>query len=169
MSSRRGMLTAASFGMLQLLKPLTWAHLHVPLVPVSMMNELIHYPAPFLLGFPTDERDSVAVLSSLPNDVTLVDLDVGRVILASKLANEKKAQGESDEVAVGALRSQVLFLAETVGGQFGAAIYRNSWCSDSPLQLISYNSGMRLVDDDDSFSKILNICGEFISELLSGE
>lgn len=163
------MLTAASFGMLQLLRPLSWAHLQVPLVPVSMMNELIHYPAPFMLGFPTDEKDSVAVLSSLPNDVTLVDLDVGRVILASKFANDKKVQGSNDEVAAGALRSQVLFLAETVGGQFGAAIYRNSWCADSPLQTIPNSSGMHLQEDDDSFSKILNISGEFISELLSGE
>ncbi|KAL3763104.1 hypothetical protein ACHAWU_004990, partial [Discostella pseudostelligera] len=164
-SSRRGMLTAASFGMLQLLRPLTWAHLQVPLVPVSMMNELIHYPAPFMLGFPTDEKDSVAVLSSLPTDVTLVDLDVGRVILASKFANDKKVQGGSDEVAAGALRSQVLFLAETVGGQFGAAIYRNSWCSDSPFQSIPNN---RCMKGDGSFSEVLNICGELISELLSG-
>lgn len=122
-----------------------------------------------MLGFPTDEKDSVAVLSSLPNDVTLIDLDVGRVILASKFVNDKKAQGASDEVAAGVLRSQVLFLAETVGGQFGAAIYRNSWCSDSPFKSTPSNRNMQHMEDDDSFSKILNISGEFISELLSGE
>lgn len=119
-----------------------------------------------MLGFPTDEKDSVAVLNSLPTDVTLVDLDVGRVILASKFANDKNVQGGNDEVAAGALRSQVLFLAETVGGQFGAAIYRNSWFSDSPFQSIPNNRSMQ---GDDSFSEILNICGEFISELLSGK
>lgn len=163
------MLTAASFGMLELLKPLTWAHLQVPLVPVSMMNELIHYPAPFMLGFPTDEKDSAAVLSSLPNDVTLIDLDVGRVILASKFVSDNKAQGASDEVAAGVLRSQVLFLAETVGGQFGAAIYHKSWCSDSPFKSTPRNRNIHHMEGDDSFSKILNISGEFISELISGE
>ena len=82
------MLTAASFGMMQLMKPLKWSHLQVPLVPVSMMNELIHYPAPFVLGCPTDEKESVSILNALPSDVTLIDLDVGRVILASDFTND---------------------------------------------------------------------------------
>lgn len=165
MSSRRGMLTAASFAMMQLLQPLKWAHLQVPLVPVSMMNELIHYPAPFMLGFPTDEKGSVAVLSSLPSDVTLIDLDVGRVILASNFAKDGKTQGGRDEVAAGALRSQVLFLAETIGGQFGKAIYQHSWNLDCPL----FESNNVKVQGDDNFSKILHICSEFITELLSGK
>ena len=133
------MLTAASFGMLQLMKPLKWSHLQVPLVPVSMMNELIHYPAPFMLGCPTDGRESVSILNSLPNDVTLVDLDVGRVILASEFANdasrsvEGSGSGEYNDIS-GALRSQVLYLAECLGGAFGVAIKQNSWCVDSPFQ-----------------------------------
>lgn len=150
---------SASFAMMQLLKPLKWAHLHVPLVPASMMNELIHYPAPFVLGIPTDEKESSAILGTLPNDITLVDLDVGRVILASVFSN-----GASKS----ALRSQVLFLAESLGGSFGAAIYRNSWCVDSPLQI---NPGLSLAPSNKSagiYSEVLNICEEFVSELLSG-
>lgn len=162
------MLTAASFAMAELLKPLKWAHLQVPLVPVSMMNELIHYPAPFMLGFPTDEKNSAVVLGTLPSDVTLVDLDVGRVILASKFANDKNAEGTSDDVVAGALRSQVLFLAETVGGEFGAAIYRNSWRSDSPFQSMPNNIG-QLMESNDSFAEVIKICREFISELLAGK
>jgi len=170
-SSRRGVLMAASFAIMQLLKPLKWAHLQVPLVPASMMNELIHYPAPFVLGIPTDEKESAGVLSTLPSDVTLIDLDVGRVILASEFVNASKSDGEeSDEAAAGALRSQVLFLAECLGGAFGAAMYQNSWCSDSPLQLIP-NERDALVEQRRSkgnFSEVLAICDEFISELVSG-
>mmetsp|Transcript_7437 Transcript_7437/g.16861 ORF Transcript_7437/g.16861 Transcript_7437/m.16861 type:complete len:1957 (+) Transcript_7437:3-5873(+) len=169
-SSRRGMLMSASFAMMQLLKPLKWAHLHVPLVPVSMMNELVHYPAPFLLGIPTDEKESAAILSTLPSDVTLVDLDVGRVILASEFANDasKSAEGASGEAVAGALRSQALFLAESLGGAFGAAIYRNSWCSDSPLQVMPSKRGVPVKQSVDNFSQVLGICEDFVSELLAG-
>ncbi|KAL7542840.1 hypothetical protein ACHAXR_012149 [Thalassiosira sp. AJA248-18] len=163
-SSRRGMLMSASFAMMQLFKPLKWAHLQVPLVPVSMMNELIHYPAPFMLGIPTDEKESAAILGALPSDVTLIDLDVGRVILAPVFAKDdtKFADGAS------ALRSQVLFLAESLGGAFGAAIYRNSWCSDSPLQVVSNERRISSNQSEGNFSGVLSICQEFISELLSG-
>ena len=158
----------SAFAMMKLLKPLKWAHLQVPLVPISMMNELIHYPAPFMLGIPTDEKESAAILSALPSDVTLVDLDVGRVILASVFSNDtsKSAEGDSGEAGAGALRSQVLFLAESLGGAFGAAIHRNSWCSDSPLQVMPNERGKQ---SGDNFTEVLNICAEFISELLAGK
>ena len=100
---------SASFAMVQLLKPLKWTHLQVPLVPASMMNELIHYPAPFLLGIPSDEKESAATLSTLPNDVTLVDLDVGRVILAEHsvfASGSSAAEEDTSEAIGGALRSQ---------------------------------------------------------------
>lgn len=157
---------SASFAMMQLLQPLKWAHLHVPLVPAAMMDELIHYPAPFMLGFPTDEKDSSAILSALPSDVTLVDLDVGRVILASVFSNDtsNSAEGVSSEDIAGALRSQTLFLAESLGGAFAAAICRESWCSDSPMQ-----QALPAARGSENFSEVLSICKEFVSELLSGK
>ena len=168
------MLTAASFGMLQLMKPLKWSHLQVPLVPVSMMNELIHYPAPFMLGCPTDGRESVSILNSLPNDVTLVDLDVGRVILASEFANdasrsvEGSGSGEYNDIS-GALRSQVLYLAECLGGAFGVAIKQNSWCVDSPFQAMPTDTKASLsMSGADIFSEVHKIASSFVSELLSG-
>ncbi len=170
-SSRRGVLTAASFGMMQLIKPLKWSHLQVPLVPVSMMNELIHYPAPFVLGCPTDETDSVSILNTLPSDVTLIDLDVGRVILASDFANDasKSADGGSGDVIAGALRSQILFLAESLGGAFGVAMYQHSWCADSPFQTMQKDIASRPVGGADIFSDVLKISSSFVSEFLSGE
>ncbi|KAL9179777.1 hypothetical protein ACHAXT_007747 [Thalassiosira profunda] len=168
-SSRRGVLMSTSFAMMQLLKPLKWAHLHVPLVPFSMMNELIHYPAPFMLGIPTDERESAAILSTLPSDVTLVDLDVGRVILSSVFASNdsKSTDGEDGEAVTAALRSQVLFLAESLGGAFGAAMYPNSWCADSPFATFDETS-TSAAPNADSFSGVRSICEEFVSELVSG-
>ena len=170
-SSRRGVLTAASFGMMQLIKPLKWSHLQVPLVPVSMMNELIHYPAPFVLGCPTDETDSVSILNTLPSDVTLIDLDVGRVILASDFTNDasKSADEGNGDVIAGALRSQILFLAESLGGAFGVAIYQNSWCADSPLQAMPKYIASHPAGVVDIFSEVLKISSSFVSEILSGE
>lgn len=162
-SSRRGMLMAASDAIMQLLKPLKWTHLLVPLVPESMMNDLIHYPAPFILGVPTDEKNSAEILSSLPNDVTLVDLDVGRVMLASEFVHDDSSASDGTEAAAGALRSQVLFLAESLGGIVGGAI-DDSWASDSPLQVIPHDNNNKV----DDFVSIRNICHDFITELLSG-
>ena len=160
--------------MLQLMKPLIWSHLQVPLVPVSMMNELIHYPAPFMLGCPTDGRESVSILNSLPNDVTLVDLDVGRVILASEFANDASrsadvsGSGDYNNIS-GALRSQVLYLAECLGGAFGVAIKQNSWCVDSPFQAMSTDIKASLsMSGADIFSEVHKIASLFVSELLSG-
>ena len=154
---------SASFAMMKFLKPLNWAHLHVPLVPASMMNELIHYPAPFVLGIPTDEKESAGILSTLPNDVTLVDLDVGRVILASAFANDDSKSTDIEEIMLesSALRSQVLFLAEFLGGAFGTAIH-GSWNSDSPLQVVENK------DNSANFSDILQICEGFVKELVFG-
>lgn len=162
-SSRRGMLMAASDAIMQLLKPLQWKHLLVPLVPESMMNDLIHYPAPFILGVPTDEKKSAEILSSLPNDVTLVDLDVGRVMLASEFVHDDSSASDGTEAVARALRSQVLFLAESLGGIVGGAV-DDSWASDSPLQIIPHDNNNKV----DDFVSIRNICHDFILELLSG-
>ena len=103
-SSRRSVLTSASIALIELLSPLKWAHLHVPLVPISMMEELIHCPTPFALGVATDDRESAGILSSIPPDVTLVDLDVGRVLLASEFCLETESTFSDMQL----LRSQIL-------------------------------------------------------------
>ena len=76
----------------------------------------------------------MVLLNSLPADVTLVDLDVGRVILASRLANE-------EGMNAGMLRSQVLFLAETLGSVFGCKMQGPTWRCDSPLRRFSPRQG----------------------------
>jgi hypothetical protein len=161
-SSRRGMIMAASDAIMLLLKPLQWKHLFLPLVPESMMNDLVHYPAPFVLGIPTDESKSAEILSSLPEDVTLVDLDVGRVMLASEFMHDDSSASRPGSVA-GALRSQVLFLAESLGGIIGGSI-DDSWASDSPMQIIPHDNNNKV----DDFVSIRNICHDFILELLCG-
>lgn len=98
------MLTSASIALIELLSPLKWTHLHVPLVPITMMEELLHCPTPFALGVATDDRESASILSSIPADVTLVDLDVGRVLLASEFCLET----ESTTSDMRLLRSQIL-------------------------------------------------------------
>ena len=58
------------------------------------------------------------------------------------------------------------YLAEYLGGNFGAAINSSSWSSDSPLQVSSEDTGLQLSGD---FGSVSNICEEFISEILHGE
>lgn len=178
------MLTAASHAIIELLCPLKWPHLFVPLVPVSMIDDLVHYPAPFILGIPEDEKSSADVLDSLPPDVTLVNLDFGRVILAPDFGNNGSTQPikEPSEEAISteksvtaALRDQVVLLAEALGGIFGTTIHPESWCCDSAVdrrlsrlkdsQFIQGSAHMRGQAD---FVSISNICNNFLTELLLG-
>jgi hypothetical protein len=106
--------------------------------------------------------------------VTLVDLDVGRVILASEFANDASrsadvsGSGEYNNIS-GALRSQVLYLAECLGGAFGVAIKQNSWCVDSPFQAMPTDMKASLsLSGSDIFSEVHKIASLFVSELLSG-
>jgi hypothetical protein len=106
--------------------------------------------------------------------VTLVDLDVGRVILASEFANDASrsadvsGSGDYNNIS-GALRSQVLYLAECLGGAFGVAIKQNSWCVDSPFQAMSTDIKASLsMSGADIFSEVHKIASLFVSELLSG-
>ena len=162
---------AASLAITHLMQPLKWTHLLVPYAPMSMLNDLIHYPAPFILGLSTDEKQSARILRSLPPDVSLVDLDIGRVMLASDFVNQDDALDEdTKESSQSALRSQVLVLAEYLGGIFGSAIYKESWCCDSPFKVISAESGATVPSDASSrFSTIQTICEDFLTELISGE
>lgn len=166
------MLMSASLAVKKLMKPLYWTHLLVPHAPLSMVNDLIHYPAPFMLGLSTDEKHSANILRSLPSDVTLVDLDVGRVMLASEFVHDDDDEMDDDTKmsSQSALRSQVLVLAEFLGGIFGSATLA-SWRSDSPFQSTSIgsNGSLSRSDSESRFSVICNICQEFLKELISGE
>jgi len=152
-----------------MLSPLKWSHLIVPLVPSSMAPDLIHYFAPFILGIPSDEGNS-DLLNSLPSDVTLVDLDVGRVILATSLGGEEASNSRSRP-----LRSQMLHFAEILGEIFGKQICSDSWCCDSPFS----NGGYCAADADqaemvrcnifgNAFSSVTEVCFQIMTELLAG-
>eukprot|EP00804_Cyclotella_cryptica_P017386 CCRYP_016637-RA/>CCRYP_016637-RA protein AED:0.01 eAED:0.01 QI:87/1/1/1/1/1/3/866/1626 len=170
-SSRRSMLLSASVAITELLRPLKWTHLLVPHTPISMVNDLLHYPAPFILGLSTDEKKSANILRSLPPDVTLVDLDVGRVMLASVFVYDDatKSNGTMKESSRVALRSQSLVLAEFLGGIFGSAIYQESWCCESPQYVNPREWNEVSTSEVLKFAKIRNICCDFLTELTSGE
>ena len=163
---------SASVAITELLRPLKWTHLLVPHTPISMVNDLLHYPAPFILGLSTDEKKSANIIRSLPSDVTLVDLDVGRVMLASAFVYDnatKYSNGAKKESSRVALRSQSLVLAEFLGGIFGSAIYKESWCCESPLYIIPKDANDVSTSEVFKFTTIRNICCDFLTELVSGE
>lgn len=163
-SSRRSVLHSATSALVSMLRPLTWSHLLVPLVPSALASDLIQYPAPFILGIPSEEKANMDLLNNLPNDVTLVDLDVGRVILAPAFAldNEMVRGTEDATLTARALRSQVLYLAQSLGSVFGSCLSRDTWCCDSPT--------FRRDNDDPSrdFENFRALVGSFVQELLSG-
>lgn len=55
-SSRRSILFSATEALKGMLKPLKWCHLLVPLVPSALAKDLIQYPAPFILGMPSEGK-----------------------------------------------------------------------------------------------------------------
>ena len=57
-SSRRSILFSATEALKGMLKPLKWCHLLVPLVPSALAKDLIQYPAPFILGMPSEGKQS---------------------------------------------------------------------------------------------------------------
>ena len=140
LSSRRSLLLAVTTALKELLKPLQWCHLHVPMVPVSLIADLLQYPAPFLLGL--DSSGSADIVRDLPGDVTLVDLDVGRVIL-----------GVADE-----LRPGILAMAQQVGTTFGQRTDPITWCCDDVLHKTTTKVG---------FAALKDCCHEFCLELVS--
>jgi DENN (AEX-3) domain len=123
LSSRRSLLLAATTVIQNLLQPLQWCHLLVPMVPPALIHDLLQYPAPFLLGLESSSNGSASttdVVRDLPHDVTLVDLDVGRVIL-----------GTADDE----LRPSILAMAQKVGTKLGQAMDPETWRCDDVLQL----------------------------------
>lgn len=140
LSSRRSLLLAVTTVLKELLKPLQWCHLHVPMVPASLIADLLQYPAPFLLGL--DSSGSADIVRDLPGDVTLVDLDVGRVIL-----------GVSDDH-----RPSILALAQHVGTTLGQRVDPETWFCDKILQKTQSKVG---------FAALRACCQEFCQTLVS--
>lgn len=163
-SSRRSVLLSAAAGLQAMLRPLKWSHLVVPLVPASLASDLIQYPAPFILGVPSQDADNMDILGSLPTDVTLVDLDVGRVILAPSFGkdNEMVRKSSDTEATAKALRSQILYLAHSLGSLFGVAVRPDTWCCDAPSPVNNKKEDVCGTD------KLVTVSHSFIEELLEG-
>ena len=165
-SSRRSSLFAVVSGIVQLLQPLKWAHLMVPLAPVALARDLLQYPAPFIIGLPSEDPGNMNLLNDLPDDVTLVDLDVGRVILAPSISFDDALLRNSEDrnTTGGALRSQILYLAQALGIMFGSKTRNQIWCSDSPLVTWSPTK----IESKSGFEHVKNVCCNFLTELLAG-
>jgi hypothetical protein len=168
-SSRRGILLSAATAITRLLHPFKWEHLVVPLVPSTLARDLLEYPAPFIIGLSADDEGNLELLNSLPDDVTLVDLDVGRVILAPNIAfGEETSTSEfslNPRSKSMALRSQVLYLAQGLGVVFGSRLRRQAWCGDSPLTCVSKPDEKASTA---SFVDLQAICTSFLTELVAG-
>lgn len=167
-SSRRSILFSATEALTGMLKPLKWCHLIVPLVPAALAKDLVQYPAPFILGCNSEEPAVMNIMSELPNDVTLVDLDVGRVILAPDFSFDSSGMTNTDPAnsTMTALRSQVLYLAQILGSHFGAKLFRDSWSCDSPSLSLRENSKLAKTEAD--YDILRSVCSNFIEELLAG-
>jgi hypothetical protein len=167
-SSRRSTLHSAATALAALLRPLRWSHLLVPLVPATLAQDLLQYPAPFILGIPSEDADNMNLLSNLPPDVTLVDLDVGRVILAPAFGhdNEMVRGSKNAEATVRALRSQVLYLAQALGCVFGSCLRKETWCSDRPS--FAWSSREPDGNPKERFDSLRAAARSFIDELLEG-
>ena len=172
-SCRRSVLVSVTIALKNLLSPLNWTHLFVPVVPPTLANDLVQYPAPFILGIPVEDKGSLQLLNALPADVTLVDLDVGRVILAKTIAydSELVKSGRDGNAVLSALRSQILYLAEAVGSVFASCLHSDAWLCDGPSPKENNPlllTEMTLTGVDSSSSKVAHVCHAFIEELLEG-
>ena len=170
-SSRRSILFSATSALSGMLAPLKWCHLLVPLVPPALARDLIQYPAPFILGMPSEDQNTMEIMNDLPMDVTLVDLDVGRVILASELSYDHTGFGDLDENDAKSnmkeLRSQVLYLAQILGSHFGATLFRDVWSCDSPA--LPLQSIIKSTRKEADYDILRSVCRRFIDELLAGK
>jgi DENN (AEX-3) domain len=151
LSSRRSLLLAATTVIQNLLQPLQWCHLLVPMVPPALIHDLLQYPAPFLLGLESSSNGSAStdVVRDLPHDVTLVDLDVGRVIL-----------GTADDE----LRPSILAMAQKVGTKLGQAMDPETWRCDDLLLGLSQpepNEPIR------GFAALQTFCHDFCHHLVA--
>jgi hypothetical protein len=162
-SSRRSLLLSATTALKCLLKPLRWWHLLVPCVPSSLAGDLLQYPAPFILGMSSEDPGIMGHIRELPKDVTLVDLDVGRVILASSFAHDSElGRGvPNDTNTTRIVRQQVLYMSQALGAVFGSVVGEETWACDRPD---SHN----VIDEVTKFDNLCNVCHDFTNELLAG-
>ena len=163
-SRRRSHIVSMTVALKKLLEPLDWSHLFVPLVPAELAADLVQYPAPFILGMPFSVG-TMTLLKSVPDDVTIVDVDVGRVILAKTFSVHFEAQSnEESKVSTVALRTQVLHLAETLGGVFGSKQSDRLWACDSP-----HIDSTLAAPEQSKGEAVLNVTSSFLRELLAGK
>jgi hypothetical protein len=166
-SSRRSTLVSIVVALRSLLRPLKWPHLIVPTAPSVLARDLLQYPAPFLLGIALDNQESMDLLKSIPSDITLVDVDVGRIILAQKfshhfMTSETDSNGRPISML---LRSQVLHLAELLGNIIGLHQSNSIWRSDSPIT----SSIVDMISDtQQKVESTQTICYSFLREMISG-
>ncbi len=164
-SRRRSSLVSMIVALKKLLQPFEWSHLFVPLVPEGLASDLVQYPAPFILGIPFSS-DTLSLLRCIPNDVTIVDVDVGRVILSKYFSVDLEGQSKEDKQSTtAALRSQVLHLAETLGGVIGEKISDRLWSCDSP-DIDSLFVAPKTESKGEAFKLVIS---SFLRELLAGK
>jgi hypothetical protein len=160
LSSRRSLLLAATTVLKHLLRPLEWCHLLVPMVPPALIHDLLQYPAPFLFGLESSNDHggtiSAEVVRDLPKDVTLVDLDVGRVIL-----------GTADDE----LRPSLLAAATRLGMKLGRAMDPETWrCDDvllPPTTTVAVPSSSPLPRGGGGFAALEAFCHDFCHDLVA--
>jgi hypothetical protein len=101
------------------------------------------------------------LIRDLPEDVTLVDLDIGRVILAQSFSHVEFGRGTpNNPKTMRALRSQLLYLAQVLGGVFGGVSEPEVWSCDRPSPI---SEGVT-----SSFDRVCEVCRDFLTELLAG-
>ena len=110
-------------------------------------------------------------MNELPMDVTLVDLDVGRVILAPELSFDRTGfnapADESPAQTMSALRAQVLYLAQILGSHFGAKLFRDTWSCDSPS--LTFPENIARASEEAPYDTLKSVTTNFIKELLAGK
>jgi hypothetical protein len=161
-SSRRTILLSAVTALSKLITPLEWPHLCVPTVPSHIAVNLIHYPVPFLIGLCSHDKDNQEI-SNVPKDVTVVDLDLGRVVLGEKYASSGDSMESSSE-----LRLQVINLAEELGAHLGSLISPDVWRCEDPLFVSGGNSKSVMADTVNAGDSVRSFCHDFIAELTAG-
>jgi hypothetical protein len=161
-SSRRSILLSASVALSKMLHPLSWCHLSVPRVPASLAADLMQYPAPFIIGIPSEDPGMMDLIREVPEDVTLVDLDIGRVLLAQSFSHVEFGRGTpNNPKTMRALRSQLLYLAQVLGGVFGSVANPDVWSCDRP-PVTEVSEGI------EPFDRVCSVCRDFLTELLAG-
>jgi hypothetical protein len=149
---------------------LKWCHVIVPQVPATLAADILQYPAPSILGLCSEDPGIIDLIRNLSLDVTLVDLDVGRVILASSFAHDSElGRGTPNNTETArALRSQVLYLAQSLGTVFAANIDPDSWCCDNPAISFESSDTRRSNETILQFDSLRLLCNDFVEELLAG-